>query len=120
MEWFIWGNPNYGQYFEDIQSSKSSYVSEITLIELYHHIYHNEGLEIADTIYSSVINHLNIAKLDHHIIKNAGILRSTMLKEKRALSYADCVNYTFAKNLGLKLLTGDEDFRGMDNVEFMK
>jgi hypothetical protein len=87
---------------------------------LYHHIYHNEGLEVADTIYSSVINHLNIAKLGHDIIKSAGILRSNMLKQKRTLSYADCVNFTFTKNLGLKLLTGDQAFRGMENVEFVK
>jgi predicted nucleic acid-binding protein len=120
MEWFIWGNPNYGKYFTEIQSKKNSYVSEITLIELYHHVFHNEGLEIADTIYSSVINHLNIAKLDHEVIKKAGVFRSDMLKQKRTLSYANCVNYILANKLEIKLLTGDEDFRGLENVEFVK
>jgi predicted nucleic acid-binding protein len=120
MEWFIWGNKNYHKYFQEIEDSKSSYVSEITLIELYHHIYHNEGLDLADTIYTSVTNHLYIAKMDHDVIKSAGIFRSDMLKQKRSLSYADCVNYTLSGKLNLKLLTGDEDFRGLKNVEFVK
>jgi predicted nucleic acid-binding protein len=120
MEWFIWGNTSYRKYFEIIQAKKNSYVSEITLVELYHHIYHKEGLDLADMIYTSVTNHLKIVKLDHDVIKNAGIFRSNMLKQKRSLSYADCVNYTLANKLILKLLTGDEDFWGLANVEFVK
>lgn len=120
MEWFIWGNPNYNKYFEQIQNKKTSFVSEITLVELYHHIYHNEGEETADLIYSSVTNYLNVARMDDKIIKNAGIFRSEMLKKKRALSYADCINYSTANKLRVKLLTGDENFRGLSNVEFVK
>ena len=120
MEWFIWENMNYEQYFYQIQNKKTSYVSEITLVELFHHIYHNEGERTAELIYSSVIHHLNIAKLDQDIIKNAGIFRSEMLKKKRSLSYADCLNYSIAKKQKVKLLTGDEDFKGLENVEFVK
>ena len=43
-----------------------------------------------------------------------------MLKEKKALSYADCINYSIAEKMNLKLLTGDEDFRDLKNVEFVK
>ena len=120
MEWFIWENPNYKKYFLQIQNKKTSYVSEITLVELYHHIYHNEGEEIADLIYSSVTNHLNVAKINDKIIKKAGVFRSEMLKKKRSLSYADCLNYSIAGELKVKLLTGDEDFKGLKNVEFVK
>ena len=119
MEWFIWDNQNYKKYFEQIQRRKISYVSEITLVELFHHIYHNEGEEEAETIYSSVANYLNIAKMDEEIIKNSGIFRSNMLKKIKALSYADCINYSFAEKMNLKLLTGDEDFRALKNVEFV-
>ena len=38
----------------------------------------------------------------------------------RQLSIPDAIGYTIAKRLGVKFLTGDEDFRGMDNVEFVK
>ena len=120
MEWFIWENKNYRKYFEQIQRKKVSFVSEITLVELYHHIYHNDGAEKAELIYSSVTHYLNTAKMDDEIIKNAGIFRSEMLKRKRSLSYADCLNYSIADSLKVKLLTGDEDFRGLRNVEFVK
>jgi predicted nucleic acid-binding protein len=36
------------------------------------------------------------------------------------LSYADCINYSIARKLKIKLLTGDEDFRGLSGVEFVK
>ena len=39
---------------------------------------------------------------------------------KRNLSIPDAVGYTVAKRLGMKFLTGDRDFEGMENVEFVK
>ena len=32
----------------------------------------------------------------------------------------DCIGYMTAKRLGVKFLTGDREFEGMDNVEFVK
>ena len=58
--------------------------------------------------------------MDEEIIKNAGIFRSEMLKKKKSLSYADCINYSIANKLKLKLLTGDDDFKRLKNVEFVK
>ncbi|HLC86319.1 MAG TPA: PIN domain-containing protein [Candidatus Nanoarchaeia archaeon] len=40
-------------------------------------------------------------------------------KEKK-LSYADCLGYAIALKLKIKFLTGDEDFRNVNNVEFLK
>ena len=46
---------------------------------------------------------------------------SMRIKErKRNLSMTDCVSYVMAKILGIKFLTGDEQFRNMENVEFVK
>lgn len=43
------------------------------------------------------------------------------LKHKaKKLSYADCIGYTLAKRNNLKFLTGDNMFKGMENVEFVK
>ncbi len=39
---------------------------------------------------------------------------------KRALSVPEAIGYTVAKRLGIKFLTGDKEFREMDNVEFVK
>ena len=40
--------------------------------------------------------------------------------KKKNLSYADCIGYVFAEENGLKFLTGDEAFRNMANVVFVK
>ncbi|MBS3065538.1 PIN domain-containing protein [Candidatus Pacearchaeota archaeon] len=44
---------------------------------------------------------------------------SLKLKHKD-LSIPDSIGYTTAKRLGMRFLTGDEDFRDFDNVEFIK
>ncbi len=49
-------------------------------------------------------------------IKNAMDLKTM----KRKLSIPDAVGYTMAKRLNVKFLTGDSDFEGMENVEFVK
>ena len=92
MEWFVWNDQNYTRYFDRIMIKNDSYVSEITPVEMYHHIYHKEGREIADIIYSSVTNYLNVASIDQDIIKHAAVFRSEMLGKKHSLSYGDCIN----------------------------
>ena len=42
------------------------------------------------------------------------------MHRKKKLSYADCLGYAIAKENKVKFLTGDEKFRSMDNVEFVK
>lgn len=38
----------------------------------------------------------------------------------RKVSMADCIGYVMAKHLEIKFLTGDKEFKGMENVEFVK
>ncbi len=40
--------------------------------------------------------------------------------KKKKLSYADCIGYITAEKYNLKFLTGDNQFRDMENVEFVK
>jgi len=40
--------------------------------------------------------------------------------KKRDLSYADCLGYIIAKDMGIKFLTGDKEFENLPNVEFVK
>jgi len=40
--------------------------------------------------------------------------------KKQNLSYADCIGYIFAKKHNMLFLTGDEQFRYIPNVEFVK
>ena len=40
--------------------------------------------------------------------------------KERKLSYIDCVGYTLAKLRNIKFLTGDKQFKDLENVEFVK
>lgn len=40
--------------------------------------------------------------------------------KKRDLSYADCLGYVAARELKIKFLTGDKEFKNLPNVEFVK
>ena len=56
-------------------------------------------------------------------ILDEDILRAVTFREehkKKSLSYADCLGYTFAKSHNLIFLTGDDAFKDMTNVEFVK
>ena len=40
--------------------------------------------------------------------------------KKRKLSYADCLGYVIAKEMKIKFLTGDKEFKDLENVEFVE
>lgn len=52
------------------------------------------------------------------VIKYAAKFR--LDKMKKNLSMTDCIGYVLAKSLEIRFLTGDEQFKGMENVEFIK
>ncbi len=41
-------------------------------------------------------------------------------QQGKNMSYTDCLGYKVAEDLGLKFLTGDKAFKGMQNVEFVR
>lgn len=56
-------------------------------------------------------------------VKDENIFAASKFKlenKKKCLSYADCIGYAMSLNLNVKFLTGDKEFEGLDNVEFVK
>ncbi|HLC91411.1 MAG TPA: PIN domain-containing protein [Candidatus Nanoarchaeia archaeon] len=54
---------------------------------------------------------------DHYLFAAA----SFKLKfQKKNISYADALGYAMAENKNMRFLTGDKEFKDMDNVEFVK
>ena len=47
-------------------------------------------------------------------------VKMKFLHRKYKLSYIDCLGYMIARENKVKFLTGDEKFRNMENVEFVK
>jgi len=52
------------------------------------------------------------------LIKEAMVFRYK--NKKKGLSIPDCISYFMAKDLNIKFLTGDKEFKDVDNVEFVK
>ncbi len=119
IEWFVEGSKSYERYFADI-NRESGFVTELTLLEFYHRVFHKAGKEKADEALDIILGNLKVIDLNLELIIEASMFRSRMLGMKKDVSYADSVNYIAAKNLKVKLLTGDEAFRDMENVEFVK
>lgn len=59
-----------------------------------------------------------IVHAESEVIKEAMQFRIDNLRKN--LSMTDCISYCLANRLGIKFLTGDKEFEGMENVEFVK
>ena len=74
---------------------------------------HDENLMIA------VLNMFSQpALVDDDTLKDAILLRKKYIKRK--LSYVDAIGYTYAQKNNLLFLTGDEQFKDLPGVEFVK
>jgi len=68
--------------------------------------------EILDEIEQAII-HPN-----PEVIKEA--MKFRYKNKKKKMSMADCISYMMAKEMSIKFLTGDKEFEGLENVEFVK
>ncbi len=109
------GNPNYSKY-----AGLELYSTEFNLLELSYALTRDFGPERAKGVLTLVRATLIIlSPTTEHYIKASDM----RLKEKRngkKLSLIDCLGYVIANDLGLRFLTGDREFEGMENVEFVK
>ena len=102
-------NPNYISY-----SGSVVITSIFHLAELYYAILRDYNEERAKTIYYKFKECVN--EVSDDVIFEAMKLK---LKNKK-LSYTDCIGYAFSLKHNLKFLTGDKEFKDMDNVEFVR
>ena len=108
---FVKGNNKYAS-FQGVEA----FTSVLNLTELHYHVTRQFGLELANTL---------IHKWSRRVVSfsNDDIEEMTKFKvanNKKKFSLPDSMGYILALRHGLKFLTGDEGFRGMPNVEFVK
>jgi predicted nucleic acid-binding protein len=108
----ISGNLNYSHYMSGV----SVVTTKLNLMELHYCLLRTSGKAKADSYFDS-FNEFCV-KYNDDIVKEANELKLKL--NKRDLSYVDCIGYTVAKRLGIKFLTGDKQFKDLDNVEFVK
>ncbi len=108
----IEGDPNYKEYTNNI----ALVTTKLNIMELHYGLLLKHGKEIADKYYDIFI--VFAIEINDETIKKANELKAIF--KKRKLSYVDCIGYIIAKSRNIKFLTGDQQFFGLDNVEFVK
>jgi predicted nucleic acid-binding protein len=104
-------NQNYKKFQET-----TNFTSIMNLLEVHYIISRDFGAEKADEI---ILEFKKISvDVNFKDILDASRFRIKNLKKK--LSYIDCLGYSIAINRNLIFLTGDKEFKDMENVEFVK
>ena len=109
---YLKDNPRFTSYFEEHQGI----ITIFNLVEVYYSVLSGEGKTKADIVFE--VLHPLVVEPSSEVIKKAMFFR--LFHKKRKLSYADCVGYETAREKGIRFLTGDEQFRQMEYVEFVK
>jgi len=105
------GNPKFTRF-----ENEEVIITVFNLAELIYAIIRDFGDQKADIICSRFSE--CVVEIDPIFLKEAMLFR--YINRKKDLSYADCVGYILAKRMAIRFLTGDEQFKSMDNVEFIK
>lgn len=104
------GNINYLEY-----STKTAVINDFVFAEFCYNILKEKNKHT-----TSFINEIKpaIVHAEPDWIEEG--MRFRIKWKDRSVSITDCVGYIMAKKLGIKFLTGDKEFEGMENVEFVK
>ena len=104
-------NENYIKY-----ASAIVFMTKLNLFEVYYAILRQDGRKEAD---SFLLQHASFAiDYDENVIAEAAQLK--LLHKSRKISMADAIGYIVAKRFSMKFLTGDQQFKDLENVEYVK
>ncbi|MBI4140809.1 PIN domain-containing protein [Candidatus Woesearchaeota archaeon] len=104
-------NPSFEKY-----KSEDAIITLLNLIETTQYFMEHFGEERASIVCKNLS--LYVVELSSEDILNATKFRAE--NKKKSLSYADCIGYVYARNHKLVFLTGDDAFKNLQNVEFVK
>ena len=110
VESFV-GNRAYKRFF-----NYTFIVTHLNIAEFYSYLLRNTSKDDATILLDKM--EFNIVPLSLKLFKQAAEFK--LDNNKKELSWADCIGYMAAKQLKLKFLTGDKEFKGMANVEFAR
>ena len=107
----IKGSNSYKRYVKEMPIT-----TKLNLMELYYYLLRKEWEDKAEYYYSFYFP--SCVPVSDDIIKMA--MKYKLRFKDRKLSYVDCIGYIIAKKMDIKFLTGDNQFKDMENVEFVK
>ena len=106
------GNESYQKYIKNY----SVITTIMNLYELYYKLMQAGQETEAEILFEKFLP--NCVEIKPGIVKEASAFKLT--NKKLDVSYIDALGYITAKRHSVKFLTGDEAFRKMENVEFVK
>ncbi len=105
------GNAEYKRFF-----NYHFIVTHLNIAEFYSYLLRNTSKNDARMLLDEM--EFDIVPLSLELIKQATEFK--LENKRKELSWADSIGYVAAKQLKLKFLTGDKEFKGMENVEFVR
>ena len=109
------GNPNYESY------SRSDLVTtEFNILELTYALFRDFGRDEASNVINAVRVKVEVVLTDDSDYLNASDFRLSANRTGKKFSLVDALGYSYSRKLGIKFLTGDREFCGMENVEYVK
>ncbi len=105
------GNPNYQKF-----SNTKIAITKLNLFEIYYSMLRDYDKNKAEKVLTDYLKF--VVDFDENVIKEASKFR--LDNKSKGLSMTDCIGYILAKKYGIKFLTGDEKFKDMENVEYIK
>ena len=107
----ILGNLNYKPYIR-----ATIMTTKLNIFEVYHGLMRDIDEKEADKFLEKY--YLFAIDFNSDDIRNSAKFK--IENKKKGLSMADCIGFIIAKRLCIKFLTGDKEFKDMENVEFVK
>ncbi len=105
------GNAAYAKY-----SGMPFFTTKINLFELHQYFLRAGNEAFADLEIEKYVPHLQ--DFDLATIRKASKFRKQ--HSSKNFSMTDCIGYVHAKENGLVFVTGDREFKGIENVEFVQ
>ncbi len=107
----IKGNENYKEY-----APVGMIFTKLNLFEVYYALLRLDGQQKADSFLYSYSYYA--VDYDETVIADAAHFR--LQYAKRNISMVDAIGYVVAKRFFMKFLTGDQQFKDLENVEYVK
>ncbi len=105
-------NPSYKRFW----GTFSVVTTRLNLMELYYGLLKDYDPKKADFVYNYLLH--AVVEIDDATIKEA--MQFRFKNKTKNLSYVDCIGYVVAMKHNIKFLTGDRQFKGLPNVEFVQ
>jgi len=109
------GNPAYEKYSEE-----ELITSEFNLLELAYALVRDYGVDRALVILRMVRASVDIVTPTNEDYVEAAALCIKLRREKRSLSIIDALGYALARKHRALFLTGDKEFKDLEEVEYVK